>query len=70
MIIHDFHVPGVAIVPAKADSPLVVHANAVLAQPVVLERLKTISRRRPEFVQRPGGIEDEQLASCNPLDLS
>lgn len=34
MVINDFYVIGVPVTPDKADSPLVVDPNAVLALPV------------------------------------
>lgn len=43
MVINDFHIIDVAIIPDKADSILIVDANAMLALPVAFQRLKPIS---------------------------
>jgi hypothetical protein len=37
VVVHDFHIVGVAICPGKADAVLVIDTNAVLTLPVPLE---------------------------------
>jgi hypothetical protein len=37
MIIHDFHIPSVAITPSEANPPLIVDANAVSAHPIAFQ---------------------------------
>jgi len=39
MVIDDLDLVGVAILPAEADAPLVVHADAVLTRSVALQFL-------------------------------
>ena len=36
MIIHNFHVKCIAIIPNKADAPLQINTNAILTLPVTL----------------------------------
>jgi hypothetical protein len=54
MIINDFHVIGVAIVPSKTNPILVVDPDAVLSQPRALERLQAIPGRSIKVTERVG----------------
>jgi hypothetical protein len=59
---------GVTVLPAKADSPLVIAADAVLPLPVSLESLQLVprqTRERPEILSR---VQHAQLAKSLPLD--
>jgi hypothetical protein len=44
MIVNNFHVVSISVVPMKADSPLIVDPNAVLAVPVAVKLLQSVSR--------------------------
>jgi hypothetical protein len=44
MIVNDFHVVGISVLPMKADPPLIVDPNAVLAVSVAAELLQSVSR--------------------------
>lgn len=45
MVIDDLHILGIAVfAPSKADTPLIVDANAVLPFPVAAELLETVAR--------------------------
>jgi len=69
MIIDDFNVFGPRVRPAEADAILVIDANAVLAQAISLERLKTIARRNPEVVKPSGDLELSKLAQRNIFNV-
>ncbi len=43
MIIDDLHIFGTYGCPAEADAELIVHADAVLARPVSLQRFKPVT---------------------------
>jgi hypothetical protein len=45
VVIHDLDAVGIAALPAEADSPLIIDANAVLAFAVSFERLELVPRR-------------------------
>ncbi len=51
VVIDNFYIVGVSIVPNKAQPKLIVDANAVLSCPVSRERFQPVSRRDAQFVQ-------------------
>ena len=72
MVVHDFNIQrGTAdrsLLPAKADSPLIVDTDTVLPFAIALERLKMITRRNPQIGNGTRLIEVKQLAPRYPLD--
>ncbi|HEX4293801.1 MAG TPA: hypothetical protein VHZ29_06685 [Rhizomicrobium sp.] len=56
MIIHDFHVPGIAVTPPEIDSPLIVDTNAVSARPIAFQAFQAVSRPAPKVINRNGCI--------------
>ena len=68
MVIDHGDVKRVAILPAEANAPLVVDANAVLAPAVAFQRLQPVPRRDEQVLKGPGLAEVEQLAPRRPLD--
>jgi hypothetical protein len=51
VVIDDFDVPGILPVPAEANAILVIHAYAMLASALSLERLKSIAGWNAKFVE-------------------
>jgi hypothetical protein len=68
MIVDDFNLLGSAIAPDKANSPLVVDADAVLSGPPSLQRFEAISRRSRQVCQLFRIVDLPQPTLCNPLD--
>lgn len=68
MVIHDLHVIG-TVVPAEADSPLIVDADAVLPRAVPAQRLQAISRRDAEVCKGDGVVEHSELAARARLNI-
>ena len=66
MIVDDFHIVGFAVAPPKANAPLIVDADTVLALPIALERFKRIPWRRPQLIKRFDRIKYEQLSPSWP----
>jgi hypothetical protein len=76
MIVHDFHIkrPRGAFRPGKANPPLIVDTDAVLALPVPLEPFKPIARRIErhqtvrgvQAVEPQHGLPLESLERLNP----
>lgn len=62
MIVYDFNVVRVSVMPAKADPPLIVDANAVLALSVLGKLLQPIARRHSEVCQSNGPVQHPQFS--------
>jgi hypothetical protein len=68
MIIDDFDVEGVAVMPFKTYSPLLVNADCILSFPVASESVKHVSWIPYQRIQTWGGIQDHQSLSRLPLE--
>ncbi len=68
VIIDNFHVIAVAIAPNKANSPLMINSDRMLAFAIPPQRLPLIARRRGQNPQFRGGMKLEQLPQGNALD--
>ena len=69
MRIDDLDVQGIAVFPAKANSPLIVNANAVLTGAVALELFEPVARRHAKVVDRVSGIDRDELSEHRALEL-
>jgi hypothetical protein len=70
VVIDDFNFVNLALAPHKADSPLVIDANAVLASTIPLQRLQAVAWINRENIQPCCGMEDLQLVQRPLLDRS
>jgi hypothetical protein len=68
VVIHNLDINWACLCPAETDPPLIVYPNAVLPNPIALQRLKSISRWHPKFIERYHRIEDRQLPQRRPDD--
>ena len=68
MIVHDLDIVDAVFPPPKADPPLVVDPDAVLALPVPPKGLEAIAWRHLQVLKDPGPVEVEELASGGTLD--
>src|SRR5437879_355806 len=68
MIVNDFDVPRTVISPAKANSPLVVDSDTVLAAAIAAKFLQSVTRRHPQIVQILRAVEHLQLSFCLCLE--
>src|SRR5450759_4527244 len=68
-VIHDFHMQWTRrlVRPLKADPPLVVDADAVLALPVALQGLEFVARQCRQISERVRRLEPVQLEPRGPL---
>jgi hypothetical protein len=57
----DFGVVGVLYLPAEADAPLVVDADAVLTAAVALQRFESVAGRQTHDLKPVGGGELERV---------
>jgi len=69
MIIHDFDVQGIPIVPLEANPPLVVDANTMLSAPIAAQSFQAIGRRHAQILQCLRTIQHPQLAQRNLLNI-
>ena len=69
MVVHDLHVVGIAVCPLEADAPLVVDANAELADSVVLQFLKVVGAWDFQVVKALRRIEHAELSPRCVLDV-
>lgn len=65
MVIHYLDLSRPGIYPNEADTPLVVDPDAVLANPVALQRFQAVARRRTQVSQFGGSVEHQQLAGSD-----
>jgi hypothetical protein len=68
MIIHDLNLEGITIVPAEADAPLIIDANAPLTSAIADEPFEAVGRRNPQVFNGRGPVQHPQLAKCDRLN--
>jgi len=68
MIIDDFDIESVALMPFKADSPLLVDADGILPFPFASQSVKHVSWIQHQGLQARGGMEHHQSLSCLPFE--
>jgi len=62
VVVHDLDVVGASGAPSKAEAPLLVDADAVLAGTVAGQFLEAVAGWDSEVTEDLGGVEDQQLA--------
>ena len=62
VIINDLNVVGIAVVPSKADPPLIVDPDAVLTGSVALELLEPISWRHSQIIEMLRGVDRDKFS--------
>ncbi len=62
MIIHNLDVPGAGLRPPEAQAISVVDPNAVLAEPIALERFEPIAWGNAEIFEVSGDLELTELS--------
>jgi hypothetical protein len=66
VVVNDLNVFRASLGPPEADSELIVDANAVVALPVPLERLKPITWRHSQVLESLRGIKSLKFTRSNP----
>ena len=69
MVIHDFHVEGVALVPVEANPPLIIDPYTVLSGTFPAKHLETISWRHTEVIKGSGVVDHSKLSPGYLLDI-
>lgn len=70
VVIYDFNVFNVSVVPCEADSPFVIDSDAMLTLPVTLERFQTVAGGNPQVIEDCGPVQHSQLPKGTPLNVS
>ncbi len=69
MVIYDFHLVSVTFMPAEADAPLTVDANAVPARAVTCKGFQPVAGREGQVAEFPRSVELRQPAKRDALNL-
>jgi hypothetical protein len=69
VIVHDFNLVRTVFTPDKANTPLVVDADAVLILALASERFELIARWNSQVGQHHRGVQLQQLAPRYPFDV-
>lgn len=64
MVIDNFDAVGVVGLPAKADTPLIVDPDAVLAFSVSAKLLQSITWWNSQVIERFGSIDKQEFPQC------
>ena len=68
MIIHNFDIVRVAVLPSKANSPLIIDTDAVLPLSVPFQRFQLIAGRLPQILNSSGAVQVEKFAPRLPFE--
>jgi hypothetical protein len=69
VVIDYFYVFGPGSSPGEANSPLIIHPDAVLALPVSRKGLQSIARRNAQVMQEVGRVNHQKFAMRTSLNL-
>jgi hypothetical protein len=69
VVIDDLHAEGITINPSKADTPLIIDTDAVLAFAITPEGFEPIGRRNTQIIQNGSVAKHAQFATCHGLDI-
>lgn len=69
MIVHDLDVFGIGTRPAKADTELIVHADAPLASTIAFQLLQAVRRWCAQVVDASCQVQLLQLAQRRAFDV-
>ncbi len=69
MVIDDLDLPGIAVAPYQADTPLLVDANTVPSPSISPQGFQPVAGRRPQIVEPPSRVDRQELGPRPPLDL-
>jgi hypothetical protein len=70
VVIDERDVKRVTILPTKADPPLIVNANAMLAGAITFELLQSITGRNAKVFELLGGVDQCELAKHHTLEIA
>jgi hypothetical protein len=69
VVVHDLDLFSVARVPSEADTPLIVHADAVLTLSIASGLLESVTRGDPQVIKGFRRVEEKQFSKRGSLDV-
>lgn len=69
MVVGDFDIIRVSVLPDETYTPLVINGNGMLPGAVVLERMEPVAGRVAQIVKRTDAVEHPQPIECAVLDV-
>jgi hypothetical protein len=69
VVINDLDLVRIAILPAEADPPLVIHADAVLPCSIAFELLEAIAWRDAKVIEGFGGIDGDEFTEHDATEI-
>ena len=69
MVVGDFDTVGVVVLPAEAEPPLLIDADAELAGAAAFEGFESVAGRVAEIGEEAGLVEHVELAPGGGLDV-
>jgi hypothetical protein len=69
VIIYDFHIVTITVLPSKTNPPLLVDANAILTYAITAQFLQSVSRQDFQIVKLFRRVENFQFHSRLALDI-
>jgi hypothetical protein len=68
VIVNDLDVVRIPVLPAEADPPLIIDADAVLTSPIPFELLEAVPGRHPKIGELFGRVDRDQLPEHRALE--
>jgi hypothetical protein len=69
MVVGDFDVARIAVVPFETEAVLIVDANAVLARAITLQGFEAVAGRDSQFIECGGGGEEVEFVGGSVFDF-
>lgn len=70
MVIHNFHIKGISVLPLEANPPWVIHPDAVPAGAVTFHCFQMVAIRNPQIIQRPRLMQHQQFPPGHLLNCT
>jgi hypothetical protein len=68
VIINDFNIKGITLIPCKTDTPLPVNVEAVQITSASFKCFQPIARGQTQILNLPGGINHSKFSQCTLLN--
>jgi hypothetical protein len=66
VVVHDFNIECIILLPSETNPPSVIDAYRILAGSVSFELLKTVGGRYPQIFKADGTMQHAQFAQGRP----